>query len=495
MALQAENRSGSLNTELAPVSFENALAADRLTRVALVTGLLLVDAAAVCAAFASAYLIRFRSSWSFFYAHSNDPMDFYSGLVFWLVPLVLLVFAGYRLYQLDQVFDGPGEYGRIASAATLALLGVVLISFFLDDDLVIARGWIIISWLALILWVGSARFLARRLVYGLRAHGVACRRVALIAGNGELADLEARLRAMPTSGLDVVQVIEPEALASLGERDRSVDLNEVLALRNVTDVVVSAASVPQSVLAYTVRELAQRPIQLHIVPGMYEIQTTGVQVREIHGLPLVTMNKVRITGFDFALKRSLDYLISALALIALAPVLLTIALTVKLSSPGPILHRRKVIGERGQRFNALKFRTMYIDGQAILERHPDLKTELERTGKLVDDPRVTPLGRWLRRWSLDEFPQLLNVIRGQMSLVGPRMITEEELVHFGHWRDNLLTVKPGLTGLWQVSGRSELGYEERVRLDMYYIRSYTIWQDLEILLRTAPAVLRGTGAY
>ena len=466
-----------------------------MTRVALVAGLVLTDAAAVCAAFVSAYVIRFRSSWSIFYAHSNEPMDFYAGLVYWLVPLVLLVFASYRLYQLEQVFDGPGEYGRVASAATLALLGVVLVSFFLDDDLVIARGWIIISWFALIVWVGGARLLARRVVYRLRASGLACRRVALIAGNGELADLEARLKAMPTSGLNVVQVIEPEALTVVGEGVRPINLSEVLAGHRVTDVVVSAASVPQSVLAHTVRELAQRPIQLHVVPGMYEIQTTGVQVREIHGLPLVTMNKVRITGFDFALKRSLDYLVSAAVLIALAPLLLAIALAVRLSSPGPVLHRRRVIGERGRRFDALKFRTMYIDGQELLERQPALKAELERSGKLVADPRITPLGRWLRRWSLDEFPQLLNVLRGQMSLVGPRMITDDELDHFGHWRDNLLTVKPGLTGLWQVSGRSQLGYAERVQLDMYYIRSYTIWQDLEILLRTLPAVLRGTGAY
>jgi lipopolysaccharide/colanic/teichoic acid biosynthesis glycosyltransferase len=138
---------------------------------------------------------------------------------------------------------------------------------------------------------------------------------------------------------------------------------------------------------------------------------------------------------------------------------------------------------------------MYVNGAAILAEHPELQEALAKHGKLVEDPRVTPIGGWLRRWSIDELPQLLNVLRGQMSLVGPRMITADELDHFGHWRDNLLTVKPGLTGLWQVSGRSRLGYDERVRLDMYYIRSYTIWQDLEILLRTIPAVLRGVGAY
>jgi exopolysaccharide biosynthesis polyprenyl glycosylphosphotransferase len=375
------------------------------------------------------------------------------------------------------------------------MLGIVLLSFFVDGDLVISRGWIVISWAALIIFVGAGRFMARRVVYALRRRGVIGQRVALIAGRGDLADLEARVAAMPSSGLHVIEVIHPEQIIASDEQGGLVDLPALLTAHQVTDVLVSAASVPQPVLARVVRELAQQSTQLHVVPGMYEIQTTGVQVREIHGLPLVTMNKVRITGVDFVLKRALDYLVAGLALLVLAPLLLSLAVAVKLTSPGPVLHRRRVIGERGQRFDALKFRTMYVNGADILAAQPELQETLAQHGKLVDDPRITPLGSWLRRWSIDELPQLFNVLRGQMSLVGPRMITPDELDHFGHWRDNLLTVKPGLTGLWQVSGRSQLGYDERVRLDMYYIRSYTIWQDLEILLRTIPAVLRGVGAY
>jgi lipopolysaccharide/colanic/teichoic acid biosynthesis glycosyltransferase len=253
--------------------------------------------------------------------------------------------------------------------------------------------------------------------------------------------------------------------------------------------------VPQAVLSTIVRELSNAPTELQLVPGMHEILTTGVQVREVRGLPLVTMNKVRITGYDLVLKRGLDYMVATTLLLAFAPVLAVVAVTVRLSSPGPVLYRRRVVGQRGRCFDALKFRTMYINGDAILAAQPELAAELARTGKLVDDPRVTPLGRWLRRWSLDEFPQLLNVLRGEMSLVGPRMISEGEAAHFGRWRENLFTVPPGLTGLWQVSGRSQLGYEERVQLDMHYIRSYSIWSDVEVLLRTVPAVLKGVGAY
>jgi lipopolysaccharide/colanic/teichoic acid biosynthesis glycosyltransferase len=196
-----------------------------------------------------------------------------------------------------------------------------------------------------------------------------------------------------------------------------------------------------------------------------------------------------------ALKTLLDWTVALPGLLMLSPVLLAIAAAVRLDSPGPVLHRRRVVGRGGTTFDALKFRTMYADGDARLAAHPEARAALAADGKLKDDPRVTRVGAVLRRWSLDELPQLWNVLRRQMSLVGPRMIVPEELTRYGKWDMNLLTVWPGLTGLWQISGRSELGYGERVQLDMHYIRNYSIWLDLFILLRTLPAVVRGEGAY
>lgn len=173
-----------------------------------------------------------------------------------------------------------------------------------------------------------------------------------------------------------------------------------------------------------------------------------------------------------------------------------LSLLIKLDSPGPIFYRRRVLGVSGKEFDAFKFRTMVINGDEVLKQHPDKKAELEATHKLREDPRITRTGHWLRKLSLDELPQLINVLLGQMSLVGPRMISPEEKKEYGLMLSNLLTVKPGITGLWQVSGRSNLSYEKRVRLDMHYIRNYSIWQDLQILfVQTLPAVLRRDGAY
>jgi exopolysaccharide biosynthesis polyprenyl glycosylphosphotransferase len=228
---------------------------------------------------------------------------------------------------------------------------------------------------------------------------------------------------------------------------------------------------------------------------MFEIITTGIQVSEIANVPLVRVNKVRLTGMNQVLKTILDYSITIPGLIVISPLMLVLALLVKLDSKGPIIYRRRVMGVNGKKFDAFKFRTMRTDGDQILEANPELKAKLERDGKLVDDPRITRLGNFLRKTSLDELPQLFNVLRREMSLVGPRMISPEEITKYNKWDTNLLTIPPGITGLWQVSGRSDVSYEERVRLDMYYIRNWSIWLDLKLLIETIPAVVLRRGAY
>jgi lipopolysaccharide/colanic/teichoic acid biosynthesis glycosyltransferase len=218
-------------------------------------------------------------------------------------------------------------------------------------------------------------------------------------------------------------------------------------------------------------------------------------VREFAYVPLVGVNKVRLTGLDQTLKLMLDYALTVPAVVLLAPLFILLGVAIKLDSPGPVFHQRRVMGVNGTQYGAFKFRTMRTDGDQILAQRPDLRAELALNHKLKDDPRVTRLGRLLRRTSLDELPQLFNVLRREMSLVGPRMIAPDEMHKYDHWGINLLTVKPGITGLWQVSGRSNISYQQRVQMDMYYIRNWSIWLDLQLLWQTIPAVWRGTGAY
>jgi lipopolysaccharide/colanic/teichoic acid biosynthesis glycosyltransferase len=215
----------------------------------------------------------------------------------------------------------------------------------------------------------------------------------------------------------------------------------------------------------------------------------------LDSLPVSQENTRSTEQFDLWLKRALDIGVSGLSLIVLLPFLPFIALLIKLDSDGPIFYRRRVLGMSKSEFDAFKFRTMRVDGDAVLSSMPDLVEQLNRDGKLQEDPRVTRIGYWLRRFSIDELPQLGNVLRGEMSMVGPRMISPPELVRFGSYAEELLSVRPGITGLWQVSGRADLAYEDRVLLNLQYIRTRNIWFDIKILLLTLPAVFLGKGAY
>ncbi len=197
----------------------------------------------------------------------------------------------------------------------------------------------------------------------------------------------------------------------------------------------------------------------------------------------------------YVCKEVLDRVVATALLTLLSPLLVVIAVLVAATSPGPVLHRRRVVGRNGAVFDAFKFRTMVADADAILRAHPELLREFDANMKLRDDPRLTPIGAFLRRASLDELPQLLNVAWGNMSLVGPRIIAPEEMAKFGEALATRLAVKPGITGLWQVSGRQELAYADRIRLDLHYIENWSLWLDLAILARTIPAVLSMRGAY
>lgn len=217
--------------------------------------------------------------------------------------------------------------------------------------------------------------------------------------------------------------------------------------------------------------------------------TTGGTITEemLHSLSIQQKHSVQ--------KAVLDLVIVIPALICLSPLLLILALAVKLDSPGPIIYRRRVLGKNGRVFDAYKFRTMYINGDEILAKHPKLRAELNKNYKLKCDPRVTNVGKFLRKFSLDELPQLFNVVKQEMSLVGPRIITPDEISKYGPHGVLLLTVMPGLTGFWQVNGRSNTSYDVRVSLDMHYIKNWSLWLDIKILAMTIPAVLKGDGAY
>jgi len=453
-------------------------------------------------AFRLAFWARFELNIPIFQLEITPYFPTYSRLGVLLVPLWLLIFSLSGLYSRKNLLGGTEEYSLVYSSTAKALL-IMIVAGFLEPSFVIARGWLLLFWVLSFLFTAIGRFFLRRWVYWLRTKGYFLTSAVLVGANEEGLSLARQFLHAPNSGFNLLGFVDKKLPAGTHLIDRltvlgSIDqLGDIIKKYHVDEVILasSAFSSKDHMLEIFTRYGISNHVNVRMSSGLYEIITTGLTVREYAYVPLVGINKVRLTGMERGIKMAVDYLLTIPALILLSPLLVLIAVGIKLTSPGPILHRRRVMGVNGRQFDAFKFRTMYVNGDEILEQHPELKEELERTHKLKNDPRVTPLGKILRKYSLDELPQLFNVLKQDMSLVGPRMISPEEMQEYKQNGLNLLTVHPGITGLWQVMGRSDISYGQRVLLDMHYIRNWNIWMDLQLILRTIPAVLKGRGAY
>ena len=474
----------------------------RLIWSGYISSLIVSDALMTLLAFRLAYFFRFELNLTFFRLEAPAALPFYSSLSYILLIAWLAIFALAGLYKKENLLGGTEEYALVGRATTVGML-VLIVAGFLEPTFIIARGWVLMAWLFSLVLIDFGRFILRRVVYLLRRRGLFLAKTIIVGANDEGLSLARQLKAWKTSGLDVIGFVDKKFkpgtllfgnMRVLGDMEQ---LDDVIQGYGVEELILasSAISSHDKMLDIFQRYGVNSGINVRMSSGLYEIITTGLTVKEFAYVPLVGVNKVRLTGLDTFVKFATDLLITIPAMILLLPVMLIIGIAIKLDSPGPILHRRRVMGVNKRQFDALKFRTMYENGDEIIDKYPGLKADLARNHKLKDDPRVTRVGRFLRKWSLDELPQMINVVRRDMSVVGPRMICPEEMDNYSQWNINLLTVKPGITGLWQVSGRSDVTYEERVRLDMHYIRNWSIWLDAQILIRTIPAVLRARGAY
>jgi exopolysaccharide biosynthesis polyprenyl glycosylphosphotransferase len=432
-------------------------------------------------------------------ATSYQPI-FYSALMMLLLPLWLLIFGIVGLYNRRNLLNGMKEYSLVFRAVSVGIL-IVVFAGFMESNPLLDRRWLLLAWGFNVLLVGSGRFLVRRVVFFLRVRGNLMTPVIIVGANVEGYLLAEQLQQVKRAGFQVAGFVDDflpvgsdwcgaPILGTIAE------LNEVLAAYQVKDVIVTTSAFNRAEIAAIFKECGMTgDVDMRLSSGLFEVITTSMEVEEIAFIPFTRINKVRLTGWDELLKAGLDYAITIPLVILGAPFFLLIALAVKLDSKGPVLHRRRVLGINGKPFDAFKFRTMVVDGDAVLAQYPELREELEETQKIKEDPRVTRIGHFLRRYSLDELPQLFNVLRREMSLIGPRMITPEELSRYDQWMVNLLTVRPGISGLWQVSGRSDVSYQDRVTLDMYYVRNWTVGLDLQLIVRTIPALLFGRGAY
>jgi exopolysaccharide biosynthesis polyprenyl glycosylphosphotransferase len=466
----------------------------------LVLWLVTSDAAVLALAFGAAFWARFVAQLTVAPEVQPSP-EYYPALTAILVPMWLAIFALFTLYDPLAKLGGLVESSRTFQACTVATMAVIVCTFVIPA-FVISRAWLTFVCLFSFLAVAVNRFVARRLVYALRERGYLLRSAIIVGTNQEAVSLAAFLADSRSSGVQTqgfVSAGAPNAdvpgslLPMLGSTR---EIRSIVVRHGVEDVIVAITAVSREELLSLCEELESLPVELRLSSGLYELLTTRVSVRTLGNVPLMTLQKTRLRRGEMVIKTMLEWSLSAFGLLVLSPLFVAIAAWVKLDSPGPVLYRRRVLGAGKTQFDAFKFRTMHTNGVALLAYKAGALEQLQANHKLKNDPRITQSGQWLRRFSLDELPQLFNVLLGQMALVGPRMISPGEAEKYGRHRMSLLSVKPGITGLWQVSGRSDLSYDERVRLDMYYVRTYSVWMDLRILfVETLPAVLKGRGAY
>jgi exopolysaccharide biosynthesis polyprenyl glycosylphosphotransferase len=416
-----------------------------------------------------------------------------------MVGSVLLAFV-FGLYSDDDLWtwaSGLDDAPRALVAALLLSWPVLAVTAMLSLPTP--------ALVALVATGATAGFdtVARALARGVAHRRAPLRQRTVIVGSGVVADrLAERLDRHGEFGLETIGIVDDDVLnlngakqlPTLGSLDQ---LDKVLDECEVDRVIIAFSRASHQELLSCIRACRDRRIAVDVVPRLFELLDGARSLNQIGGLPLLSIGAPPLGGAARIGKRALDIILSSLALLVLSPILLVVAVAIKLDTRGSVLFRQIRAGRGSTEFRLLKFRSMYADAE---ERKRQYEADNESTDevmfKIKDDPRITPVGRFLRRTSIDELPQLFNVLTGDMSLVGPRPLILEESKHAAQtWHARRLDLRPGITGLWQISGRSDLPFQEMVRFDYQYVAGWSMARDVEILLATIPVVLSGRGAY
>jgi exopolysaccharide biosynthesis polyprenyl glycosylphosphotransferase len=434
------------------------------------------------------------------WAWSKDFVP-YAGILFFAVPVRLGMFLYERVYRLQGAFSYTEEAIRIFKAVLVGSLLIIAVAFmfrggFAFRDFSYSRAVFLLDFgLALSAFTALHLFI-RFLQVQFRRRGINLIPTLVVGKNEEAEKTVNELKNAPELGYEIVGKVEK--LSDLPALIREFSIQEVI----ITDDKVSSEKLFEAMM----RIDRQQRVEFRFAPNIFNLLPQKTEVEQIGVLPVVRLFQEPLSDVERFVKRTSDIVISVLLLTIVSPLWLIISILIKLDSPGTILFKQERVGMDGRIFLCYKFRTMQAGADESLHREAYLKNiegdtqanagdeEKPVFGKVKDDPRITRCGKILRRLSLDELPQLLNVLKGDMSIVGPRPPIPYEVENYKSWHRRRLDMKPGITGLWQVSGRNRLTFEEMVRIDLFYIENWSLWLDLKIILLTLPAILRGDGA-
>lgn len=463
--------------------------------------LVAADMLLILLAFVVAYYIRYELQWF----RAVDPV-FQVGFSVYIpfaVVLLLILPISFRFSGVYPYRRGRSLIEETYAIATATAVGVMvmIIAILFFRPLLYSRLIFFYTAILVTLFLGIGRFALQLALDHLRAYGVGVRRVLLI-GAGDVGRMVMRtVAARPDYGYQLIGFLDDNPakgytsigpFRALGPVD---NLSQVLDVETVDTVIICLPWQSHRMIQRLLRTCEQNNVRAQVVPDLFQLTKNQVFVEELNGIPLISTRDVSIQGWNFVIKRAFDLVLSIVGGILSLPVCAIIAIAIKLDSPGPVLYTQTRIGRNGEPFRCYKFRSM-IEGADEMRMEMDAVNEASGPlFKLRNDPRRTRVGRWIRRFSLDELPQIINVLRGEMSWVGPRPNLPDEVEQYQEWHKKRLTVSPGITGLWQVSGRSDLTFDEMVLLDIYYVENWNLAMDFGILLRSIPAIVRARGAY
>ena len=445
----------------------------------------LSDVLAIEFALLTAYWIRFGV---------RVPSEDFAVMLLGAPIVILAVFGGSHLYQAFR-YAPAEEFRRLILAVSASIAVIMLVSFWLQTNL--SRMWVATSWALAILFT----LIARRLWHWRLGHLREVGRLAfatVVVGANEEARRLVQVMERPSFGfrpIGIVSTMDVSLDLGLPELGKLDELHQVLVSTGAECVFVAASAVDPEDMKSIAKAVRLAGVEVRITATLPEVLASRLTVQPLGGLTALSLRPVRLSGAQVVAKFTFDLLVAGFTLLLLSPFLIGIAIAVKATSPGPVLYRQQRVGLRGRPFTMLKFRTMRAGADRDVAALRQAHGVTDVMFKMRDDPRVTRVGRWLRRFSLDELPQLFNVMKGEMSLVGPRPPLPEEVAQYEDWHLDRLEVPPGITGLWQISGRADLSFDDCVQLDVFYIENWSLTYELFILAKTIPVLLSQRGAY